>query len=316
MESAKPKISVIMPVYNAEKYVREAIYSILFQTYSDFELILVEDASTDSSLSVIEDIKDDRIVVLKNDKNRGISFSTNRGLDVAKGEYIALLDDDDIAVQDRLWKSVSYLDAHPEIDIVGGNYKILRDGCLNSSNYISLHNPMYIKARLLFECVLRNGSCMYRKKFVNDQGIRYEDNCYGMQDYRFWTRCSVKGGRITVLDDIFFIQRKHADRETVKVINNQLEERKKKYREIQEWALQESGFELSSEDMDCLCKYTGEQPSQIKDILEYAAFYKVLNKIVHQAEQRKMDNIQEIKIACRKIIEQIIWNAPEFMWRK
>lgn len=311
-----PKISVIIPVYNAEKYIREAIYSILFQTYTDFELIIIDDASEDKSLSVIEEIRDDRIVVLRNDKNRGISFTTNRGLEKAKGEYIALLDDDDIAVQDRLWRSAAYLDSHPDIDIVGGNYKILRDGCLNSSNYVSLHNPMYIKARLLFYCELRNGSCMYRKKFVDDHGIRYEEDFYGMQDYRFWTKCAVNGGRMTVLDDIFFIHRMHSDRETVRAINHQFEERKRKYREIQEWIIRKSGFELSTEDMDCLSTYIGERPSHIESISEYAAFHMVLDKLVYQAEQRKMDNAQEIKIACRKIMEHMLWGTPELMWRE
>ena len=103
-------ISVIMPVFNAEKYIKKAIESILEQEESDLELILIDDCGQDSSMEIANAIRDDRIRVLKNDKNRGIAFSRNRGLDEARGDYIALMDDDDIAPINRLALEKQYLE--------------------------------------------------------------------------------------------------------------------------------------------------------------------------------------------------------------
>ena len=96
-------VSVIMPAYNAEEYIGEAISSILSQTYEKLELIVVEDCSTDNTIGQIDKYRDDnRIVVIKNPVNKGISYSTNTGIGTAKGKYIALLDDDDMAAVNRI----------------------------------------------------------------------------------------------------------------------------------------------------------------------------------------------------------------------
>ena len=92
-----PKISVIMPVYNAERYIKIAVDSILNQTFKDFELIVIDDKGTDDSIKIVEEISDPRIRILHNEKNCGIAFSRNRGITEAKGEYLALMDDDDYA---------------------------------------------------------------------------------------------------------------------------------------------------------------------------------------------------------------------------
>ena len=93
----KPLVSVIMPAYNGEKYIGAAIESILNQTYDNFELVIIEDKSTDNTLKVIQEYNDSRISLFLNSSNRGIAYSTNLGIAKSKGEYIALLDDDDLA---------------------------------------------------------------------------------------------------------------------------------------------------------------------------------------------------------------------------
>ena len=98
----QPKITVLMPVYNAGKYLREAIDSILNQSFSDFEFLIINDGSTDNSKNIIESYNDQRIKFIENDKNSGVIFSLNRGLDLAKGGYIARMDADDISLRDRL----------------------------------------------------------------------------------------------------------------------------------------------------------------------------------------------------------------------
>lgn len=118
--STEPLVSVIMPIFNAEKYLFEAIKSILQQTYSNLELILVDDASVDGSLEIVNGIKDSRIILKRNTCNRGIAYSTNRGIEAASGKYIALLDDDDMATAERLQLQVEFMERNEDVDILGG----------------------------------------------------------------------------------------------------------------------------------------------------------------------------------------------------
>src|SRR6056297_709312 len=115
----KPFISIVMPVYNAQDYVESAIRSLLRQTYKNFEPLVVDDASTDNSLKIIEGIRDPRIRILKNKENRGIVYSRNRGLEAMRGDYFAPFDADDIARHDKLEKQLSFLEAHPDYGMVG-----------------------------------------------------------------------------------------------------------------------------------------------------------------------------------------------------
>ena len=127
------KVSVIMPVYNGAQYLQEAIDSILQQTYRDFEFIIIDDGSTDNSLEIIRmnaDL-DKRIVLLQNEQNSGICVTLNKGLEVAKGEYIVRMDCDDISELNRLAIQVAFMDSHPEYGLVGSNTKIFGEEIVN-----------------------------------------------------------------------------------------------------------------------------------------------------------------------------------------
>ena len=114
-----------MSVYNGEKYLREAIESILNQTFTDFEFLIVNDGSTDSSLEIILSYPDERIRVIRNDRNIGLTKSLNKALQQAKGEYIARQDADDISLQNRFEEQLIYLEKHPEVALLGTSaYKI------------------------------------------------------------------------------------------------------------------------------------------------------------------------------------------------
>jgi glycosyltransferase involved in cell wall biosynthesis len=126
MDNNVPKISVLMPAYNAEKYIGEAIESILNQTFRDFEFIIVDDYSTDRTWEIIQKYakKDERIVPMKNDKNLRISRTLNKGLNLAKGKYIARMDADDWSYPDRFQKQFNFMEANPEIGISGGTMEV------------------------------------------------------------------------------------------------------------------------------------------------------------------------------------------------
>ena len=121
MKSNTPKISVVMSCYNRAEYSKLAIESILNQTYKDFEFIIIDDCSTDNTADVIQEYadKDERIVFIKNKQNMDYNYNLRKGFEIAKGEYIARMDDDDISMPERFEKQVEYLDKHPEITVLG-----------------------------------------------------------------------------------------------------------------------------------------------------------------------------------------------------
>ena len=120
-----PKVTVLMPVYNCEAYVGEAIDSILGQSFTDFEFLIIDDASNDNTVSVIQSFTDSRIRLIEKPRNTGYTNSLNYGLTIAKGEYIARMDGDDISLPERFAKQVTFMDAYPEVVACGTTYSII-----------------------------------------------------------------------------------------------------------------------------------------------------------------------------------------------
>lgn len=180
------KISVIMPVYNGEKYLNEAIDSILNQTFKDFEFIIINDCSSDNTDDIIKSYKDDRIVYLVNEKNLGISDTLNRGFSVAKGEYVARMDSDDIALPDRFEKQVAYLDANQNVGVCGSNAIVFSE----DNEYITTlpveHKDIFFE--LYFSSQLIHPTVMIRKNVLDSLDCLYDRSWNGREDYELWTR--------------------------------------------------------------------------------------------------------------------------------
>jgi len=142
-----------MPTYNGERFLRPAIESILNQTFRDFELIVIDDGSTDSTPRILAEFKnkkDDRLIVLTNERNLGIAGATNRGLAVARGEYVALQDHDDISLPHRFQTQVDFLNSHPEIAVVGSAATLINDDSVPYAEFPLPCEEIDIKWRLLF----------------------------------------------------------------------------------------------------------------------------------------------------------------------
>lgn len=295
-----PRVTVLMPLYNGEKYVKKAIDSILNQTYKNFELLLIDDCSTDGTMEIVNRIVDDRIRIIHNKQNCGIAYSRNVGLDNALGDYIALMDDDDISVQNRLELQVDFLDSNPNIDVVNGKFGIIdRDDNIIGTNDFVLWNPKYVKAYLNFYDAIGNGSTMFRKKFVRVNNIRYENNCLGMEDYKFWIDCSLKGN-ISGIQEILFYWRNTIENESSKHLGT--EKRKKKYAEIQWYALEKNGFELTKEDKNFLAKMFPENINESKaDKKDLEDLFCLFKKMRNQAKLKNKDNVEEITILLKKL---------------
>ncbi len=122
-----PRVSVLMSVYNGERFLRDSVESILGQTFTDFEFLILDDGSTDSTCEILEEYanKDARIVLVRNDRNLGLTRSLNKGLRLVRGEYLARQDADDISLPKRLEMQVKFLDAHPEVGVVGSALEII-----------------------------------------------------------------------------------------------------------------------------------------------------------------------------------------------
>ncbi len=184
-----PSVSVVMPAYNAEKYLREAIDSILAQTYEDFEFIIINDGSTDRTKEIIQSYTDTRIVYLENERNSGICVTLNKGLDAARGRYIARMDSDDISLPERFAVQVDYMDKHPEIGVCGTDVEVFGDG-IDSHIFTQLHTPEECAAGLLFNPCFAHPSVVIRKAIIDKHHLRYKDEYRGLEDFELWWQIS------------------------------------------------------------------------------------------------------------------------------
>lgn len=184
-----PCVSVLMPVYEGERYLEEAIESILNQTFRDFELIVIDDGSTDGTAGIVERYRraDGRIRVFEQ-ANHGLAATLNRGLELAQGEYVARMDADDISLPERLAVQVAFMNANRQVGICGTwvetfdsiDLKVLRLPTDDAT----------IRSWLLFESVLPHPSIVMRREVLLKAGLSYDETCLHAEDYDLWVRAS------------------------------------------------------------------------------------------------------------------------------
>jgi len=181
-----PKVTVLMTVYNMEKYLRTAIFSILNQSFSDFELIIIDDGSRDGTEQIIKSFHDSRIRYFKNRKNLGISKSANKGINLARGEYVARMDGDDISRFDRLEKQVTFLDNHKDHGLLGSWYYVVdENGSLLSATRKHADDKS-IRLSMIFENQFLQSSIMMRTTILKE--LMYDHEFEVCEDYDLWCR--------------------------------------------------------------------------------------------------------------------------------
>ena len=177
-----------MTVYNGGEYLKKCIESVLGQTFSDFEFLIVDDRSTDTSRDTINSYKNKRIRLIKNDKNLGQVKSLNIGLDNAHGEYIARMDQDDIMVKDRLKKQADFLDRNEDISLVGAWGEVIdENGKVFTKARLPIKNEEIIGTVLFSGFFLMHPAVMFRKDDVMQAG-KYDEGITFSEDYNLWTR--------------------------------------------------------------------------------------------------------------------------------
>lgn len=206
---SEPKISVIMPTYNREELLPRAIDSILAQTYKDFEFIIIDDGSTDNTIHLLKEYaeKDKRIRVFRNAENKGIAYSRERGLNFARGKYIAVMDSDDISFPVRLEKQVAYMDEHPDVAVVIGLTKNMATGNV----WWRTKDPQEIIFGMHFDNTVGNPQTMIRRSFLTQNDIHYKMNYKASEDYDFFKQIIFAGGKIRRTDDIVLAVRYHGE---------------------------------------------------------------------------------------------------------
>ncbi|ACO80563.1 Glycosyl transferase, family 2 protein [Azotobacter vinelandii CA] len=242
--SRTPRVTVFIPVHNRQRYIATAVDSILAQTFGDFELLVVDDGSTDATLEVLSHYRDPRLRVECNPRNLGLPGTRNRGLELARGEYIALLDSDDKAWPERLTRQVEVLDRHPELVQIGSacDFMDAEGRRLDRVRRRPLA-PDEVDASLAFYCALTNRTIMGRTAILRE--YRYSEDFPSCEDYELHQRLA-RTWRMANLPDVLVCGREHPGRFTR---NNRALGVDRK-REICRRALLELGIEPSEADLD------------------------------------------------------------------
>ena len=235
-----PKVTVLMPTYNVAPYVKEAVDSVLGQKYADFELLVIDDCSTDNTVEVVRGISDPRIRIVRNDSNMGLANNLNRGLSLIHTEYVARMDGDDIAEPHWLGEELSVLECHPEIGVCGGCGK--RFGTSDSLVMLPEGHEDCVVG-MLFQCSIL--VLVFRHELFSKYGLKYDPDAFPAEDYRFWADCC-KVIRLHNVQQVLFHYRMHETQICTSLKEIQVEKANEVRRIMLEWI----GRELSEEEVD------------------------------------------------------------------
>lgn len=235
-----PKVTVLMPVYNGEDHLRDAMESILQQTFTDFEFLIIDDGSTDQSVSIVRSYRDPRIRIIRNETNLKLVNTLNKGIDLAKGKYIARMDCDDISLPGRLRAQVELLDQNPSIGLCGTAAMMMNDrGIVRHPEH---HND--IRCQLLFNSSFIHPTVMIRKSVLTQYKLYYDSTIIYAQDYDLWV-CMSEVTLVRNLPEVLLHYRVHKQQISVKYGDQQLDYSKKTMQN----QLMKLGLEPTAEEM-------------------------------------------------------------------
>ncbi|MBN2374685.1 glycosyltransferase family 2 protein [bacterium] len=239
----KPKITVLMPVYNCYKYIGCAVESILGQTYRDFEFLIIDDGSNDCTLDIVKRLqnRDPRIRLIRNEREKGVAGALNTGIDKAQGEFIARMDGDDISLPDRFKLQSDFLDRNSDVGVCGS--WVIQIGCQPNRIIRYPGGNEEIVARLLFESVIAHPAVMMRRDLF-DSGIRYNTEARHAEDYDLWVRCRTST-RFHNIQKALLLYRRHQENISNRCIHPQIEYSNR----IRYDQLKNLGFSPSREEM-------------------------------------------------------------------
>lgn len=241
-----PLVSILMPVYKTAPYLKEAMDSMLSQTFKDFELIVLNDCSPDNADEILDTYDDPRIVRFKGETNMGLSNVLNTGMDMARGQYIARMDSDDISLPDRLEVQVKYMEEHPDIDLCSCGMKMFG---AKDDVWIRDADPEKVKVTALFFSPILHASSIWRKESFDKHGLRFRQEMVPAEDYDMWCRALSKGLKLVNLPNVLYRYRIHPSQATT-----QTEKSRLKCREIQQEYMKDVLPTLSNKNREAFPK--------------------------------------------------------------
>lgn len=315
-----PLVTVLMPVYNGEKHLNQAIYSILNQTYSNFEFLIINDGSTDLSEEIILSFDDNRIRYVKNEKNIKLIQTLNKGIRLSKGKYIARMDCDDISDIQRLELQVSYMETNPSFGIIGTGFKIINDSKSQnrfkdpSKTVIYPTENNLIKFHLIFNNVVLHPATLFRKAIFTNN-VLYEEEFLHVEEYRLWTQYITKT-KFANLPDVLFSYRIHEDQIS---IQNQLIQSENAFK-VQFEYLVHLGFKLDYDQAKNIItflqldNYSNEvQINTIFNFIKQAKCIfndKIINGLLDKKKVKLIIELNQIKIKdflSMILLDRIFW---------
>lgn len=206
-----PTVSVVMAVYNGQRYLREAVESVLNQTFTDLEFVIVDDASTDDTPEILRIYaqEDSRIRLVRNDRNLGLTRSLNEGFRTASGEFLARQDADDVSLRDRLALQVQFLSGHTQVGVVGAWVAYIDEQGKQMGIWQTPTSPAHVRWSLLFGPALAHPSILMRKSLV-EESSPYRAEIRYAQDYDLWVRLSERT-QLANLPALLYLRRVHED---------------------------------------------------------------------------------------------------------
>lgn len=224
----KPLVSVLIPCYNVEKYVEESISSILNQTYTNLEIIAINDCSTDNTGNILQQLadKDSRITVIDNTENLKLIKTLNKGIQLCNGDYIARMDADDISLPTRIEKEVDFLEKYKDHDIVSTQFYAFRSENLGRRDLH--HSPLHdseLRAYMLFKSGICHPAVLIRKRIFSELGLKFEQKYLHVEDYALWSEVIYKT-KIANLSEPLLLYRVH--KHQVSSLNEELQAENKK----------------------------------------------------------------------------------------
>ncbi len=282
------EVTVLLPVYNGEKYLLESVQSILQQTFSDFEFLIVDDGSTDRSADIIASFGDSRIRVLKNPERLKLSGALNRGIQEAKGKYIARMDADDIAMPGRLEGQFRFMEQHPDVGVCGSAIEIFgRKQQTRVNQYPA--DAEEIKAYALFDCPFCHPAVMIRKDLLQKHGLEYDGSYYPTEDYELWARATLLFQTANI-DEILLRYRVHDESMT----GSDWDRMDSQAARIIGGLLDRLAVRYSEEDLRFHRNIGRGKSCQITDITEFERAERWLQKLVHANTRNPLYDIQAL----------------------
>ena len=288
-----PLVSVILPVYNCEKYIEKSIKSILDQSYKNFELIIINDCSNDSTDEIVKKFNDERIHYVINDINLKLIDTLNKGIKLSKGKYIARMDADDISHPDRLKQQVDFLEINTKVDVLGTAFEII--GNQNNDRFLNCKisypkDSEKIAFNLIYNNVILHPSVMFRSAIFSKLKIYYSKKFIHAEEYYLWTQLILKS-KFANLPNNLLKYRVHDSQ--ISITNNQIQ-LTNSY-EIQYLYLQSLGMDVSLNETKLFVDFL--QGKKINDI----EIFSVLNIISVFENMLKKTNIIDQKYALNEI---------------